>query len=59
MSYGFCLKSESGLVGVGEVAINYNHLPSIGGQGWTATGDDQSGNFYSYLSLAFKIELRT
>ncbi len=58
MSYGFRLKSESGLVGVGEAAGSNDRLPYIGGQEWTATADDQSGDFYSYLSLAFKVELR-
>ena len=58
MSYGFRLKSETGLVGVGEAAGSFGHLPNTGGQEWTATSDDQSGNYYSYLSLAFKVELR-
>ncbi len=57
-SYGFRLKSEAGLVGVGEAAGSNERLPFIGGQEWTATADDQSGKFYSYLSLAFKVELR-
>lgn len=58
MSYGFRLKSENGLIGVGEAAGSYDRSPCIGGQEWTATADDQSGDFYSYLSLAFKVELR-
>ncbi len=57
-SYGFRLKSDAGLVGVGEAAGSNERLPFIGGQEWSATAEDQSGDFYSYLSLAFKVELR-
>lgn len=58
MAYGFRLKSEAGLVGVGEAAGSYDRLPNTGGQEWIASSDDQSGNYYTYLSLAFKVELR-
>ena len=58
MAYGFRLKSEKGLVGVGEAAGSYDRLPCIGGQEWFASSDDQFGNYYSYLSLAFKVEMR-
>lgn len=58
MSYGFRLKSDTGLFGVGEVAGSYNQLPCQGGQEWAASSENQSGNFYSYLSLAFKVGLR-
>lgn len=57
-SYGFRLKSDGGLIGVGEAAYNYNHSPYAGGQEWVATSDDQSGKYFSYLNLAFKVELR-
>ena len=56
--YAFRLKSEAGLVGVGEAAGIVNHLPYNGGQEWIASSDDRSGNYYTYLSLAFKVELR-
>ncbi len=58
LTYGFRLKSEGGLIGVGEAAGSYDRLPHIGGQEWAATSEDQFGNYYSYLSLAFKVELR-
>jgi len=58
MSYGFRLKSETGLVGVGEAAGNTKQVPFVGGQEWTASSEDQRGRYYSYLSLAFKVELR-
>lgn len=57
-TYGFRLKSKAGLVGVGEAAGYANHEPLNGGQEWTAVDGDQQGDFYSYLSLAFKVELR-
>jgi hypothetical protein len=56
--YAFRLKSEAGLIGVGEAAGIVNHLPYNGGQEWIASSDDRSGNYYTYLSLAFKVELR-
>lgn len=58
MTYGFKLKSETGLIGVGEAAGNVNQLPFPGGQEWIAASDDQSGSYFTYLSLAFKVELR-
>ena len=58
-SYGFRLKCDTGLFGVGEAAGNVNQLPYYhGGQEWVATSENQSGSFYSYLSLAFKVEMR-
>ena len=57
-TYGFRLQSNAGLVGVGEAAGSNERLPLMGGQEWITTPEDQSGNFYSYLSLAFKVELR-
>jgi len=57
-TYGFRLKCEAGLIGIGEAAGSYDHVPFMGGQEWNATSDNQSGNFYSYLSLAFKVALR-
>ncbi len=58
MTYGFRLKCETGLIGIGEAAGSFDRLPFIGGQEWVATSDNQSGNYFSYLSLAFKVELR-
>lgn len=57
-TYGFRLKSESGFFGVGEAAGSINQLPYTGGQEWVSTSDDQPGRYYTYLSLAFKVELR-
>jgi hypothetical protein len=57
-SYGFRLKSEAVLAGLGEAAGSYDHLPYTDGQEWYAYSGDQPGNFYSYLSLSFKVEMR-
>jgi hypothetical protein len=56
--YGFKIKSDAGLIGVGEAAGSVDQLPCIGGQEWVADSDDQSGNYYTYFSLAFKVALR-
>jgi len=58
MTYGFRLKSETGLIGVGEAAGSVGHLPYNGGQEWAAASEDLPGSFYTYLSLAFKVALR-
>jgi hypothetical protein len=58
MVYGFKLKTEAGLVGVGEAAGCVNQLPYAGGQEWAANTKDQTGKYFSYLSLAFKVDLR-
>lgn len=56
--YGFRLSSNEVLAGLGEAAGSYDHLPLIGGQEWVANSEDQKGNYYSYLSLAFRIGQR-
>jgi len=58
MTYGFRLKSETGLIGVGEAAGSVNHLPFNGGQEWASSSEELPGSFYTYLSLAFKVALR-
>ena len=57
-TYGFRLQSEGELIGLGEALGSYDHTLCIGGQEWLANEGDQKGNYYSYLSLAFKIDLR-
>lgn len=57
-TYGFKLECKDTLVGIGETAGSFNQPPFMGGQEWAATTENQSGNYYSYLSLAFKMELR-
>jgi hypothetical protein len=56
--YGFKITSDDGLIGVGEAAGSVNQIPCAGGQEWVADSDDQSGSYYTYFSLAFKVALR-
>ena len=58
MSYGFRLHSNAGLIGVGEAAAIHNLKPINVGQEWAASTDDESGHYYSHLSLTFKVQLR-
>jgi hypothetical protein len=57
-TYGFRLKCEAGLIGIGEAAGSNGHLPFADGQEWNGTSDNKLGNFFTYLSLAFKVALR-
>ncbi len=55
-SYGFRL-STNALVGVGEAAGSSKNPPFDAGQEWSATSDNRMGQFYSYFSLMFKVEM--
>jgi hypothetical protein len=57
-SYGFRLFSSNAMIGLGEAACDNKH-PFTFGHEWNADSKNQRGNYYSYFSLAFKIELRT
>ncbi|HEX2683895.1 MAG TPA: hypothetical protein VHL77_08175 [Ferruginibacter sp.] len=58
LTYGFRLKSDTGLVGVGEAASSASQGPNTSGQEWIENAENHRGKFYSYLSLAFKVEMR-
>ena len=55
-SYGFRLKTRNAMIGLGEAATG-NKEPFTFGHEWKADSLDQQGHYYSYFSLAFKIEL--
>jgi len=57
-SYGFRLESPDTYVGLGEAAGTYKLPPFVSGQEWKFSKDNQSGNSFSYFSLAFKVDLR-
>lgn len=57
-TYGFQLKSDEVFVGVGETVCSFGQLPCKGGLEWSSFTKDPSENFYTYLSLAFKADLR-
>ena len=57
-TYGFRLQSNDLYLGIGEAAGSHAHPPFAGGQEWTSGSENLTGNYYTYLSLAFKVELR-
>ncbi|HEX7845426.1 MAG TPA: hypothetical protein VF476_06445 [Chitinophagaceae bacterium] len=54
-SYGFRLNAHNALIALGEAATG-NTQPFTG-QEWNADSKDQKGHYFSYFSLAFKVEL--
>lgn len=56
-TYGFRVKTHNALVGLGEAACDNKH-PFTFGHEWNADSINQHGHYYSYFSLAFKVELR-
>jgi len=57
-TYGFRLQSSDLYLGIGEAAGSHEHPPFIGGQEWIVNTKDQNGKYFTYLSLAFKVDLR-
>jgi hypothetical protein len=55
--YGFRLQTSNALVGIGE-AVTVSKSPFTFGHEWSADSKDTQGHFFTYFSLAFKIELR-
>ena len=55
-TYGFRLHTDNAMIGLGEAASG-NKEPFTFGHEWHADSINQRGNFYSYFSLAFKVEL--
>jgi|GEM_PF-403823 len=55
-SYGFRLQTEQGIIGIGE-AVSHAHKPFAFGQAWSSDTGRRSERFFSYFSLAFKVEL--
>ena len=54
--YGFRLFSPDAMVGIGE-GVSGNTDP-FAGREWNAEAPDQAGRFFSYFSLAFRVEMR-
>lgn len=54
-TYGFRLFAPQGLVGIGEAAGGQSN-PFTYGYEWNADSNNREGNYYSYFSLAFKVE---
>jgi hypothetical protein len=55
-TYGFRLNANNALVALGEAASDTSN-PFTFGHEWNADSSDKEGHFYTYFSLAFKVEL--
>ena len=55
-TYGFRLQSTHGMIGLGEAAAR-SPRPFQYGFAWNADSENERGQFYSYFSLAFKVEM--
>ncbi|MES2848300.1 MAG: hypothetical protein V4685_04555 [Bacteroidota bacterium] len=56
--YGFRIESPDTYIGVGEAAGSYCKPPFEQGQEWMFTQRRGSGRYFSYFSLAFKIDMK-
>ncbi len=56
MSYGFQLSAPNAMVALGEAATGTHH-PFTFGHEWNGNSPQHTGVFYSYFSLAFKVEM--
>jgi hypothetical protein len=56
-TYGFRVHTKNAMIGLGEAASG-NESPFTYGHEWSADSIDQYGHYYTYFSLAFKLEMR-
>lgn len=56
-AYGFRVHTPDAMIGLGE-AVRDTENPFTFGHEWHGDSKNQAGHFYSYFSLAFKVELR-
>jgi hypothetical protein len=54
--YGFRLQTEQGIIGIGE-AVSHAQNPFPFGQAWSSDTGRVGERFFSYFSLAFKVEM--
>lgn len=57
ITYGFRVHANEAMVGLGEAASGTKH-PFTFGHEWSGDSRNERGHYYSYFSLAFKVELR-
>jgi hypothetical protein len=57
VTYGFRIHTPDAMIGLGEAARDTKH-PFTFGHEWNANSANQKGYYYSYFSLAFKVEVR-
>ena len=56
ITYGFRLQSKEALVAIGEAATGNKH-PFTFGHEWNADSKNKIGHYFTYFSLAFKVEM--
>jgi hypothetical protein len=56
ITYGFRVQTNNALVGLGEAATGTKQ-PFTFGHEWSGDSRNERGHFYSYFSLAFRVEL--
>jgi hypothetical protein len=54
--YGFRLQTLDAMVGIGELVRGSNH-PCSFGQEWNADSNNLTGVYFSWFSLAFRVEM--
>ena len=57
VTYGFRLYTNNAMIGIGEAATG-TQQPFTFGHEWSGDSANMQGHFFSYFSLAFKIEMR-
>ncbi|MEJ0101928.1 MAG: hypothetical protein WDO19_04925 [Bacteroidota bacterium] len=55
-TYGFRLQSTNAMIGIGEL-VRPNNEPCSFGQEWNADSNNMDGVFFTWFSLAFKVEM--
>ena len=58
VTYGFRVQANNAMVALGEAATG-TRQPFTFGHEWSADSKNQRGHYYSYFSLAFKVEMCT
>ena len=56
VTYGFRVHTDNAMVGLGEAATG-TQQPFTFGHEWSGDSTNQRGYYYSYFSLAFKVEI--
>src|SRR5688500_1060397 len=56
VTYGFRLQTNDALIGIGEAASG-NKDPFTFGHEWSGDSSNKKGHYFTFFSLAFKVEL--
>ena len=55
-TYGFRLQTNNAMIGIGEAA-SHSKQPFTFGHEWNGNSKNAKGHYFSYYSLAFKVEM--